>query len=90
MQCELSAEARNELAAMAYARWSEAANKLRRVKAASWESMSCFCLKADWPSFRAAMIETAQNEFDLASRLKAEICKYSPLVSEVNPLAKGE
>lgn len=80
MQCELSAEARNELAAMAYARWSDAFENLKEIKAATWESMDRFCPKADWPSFKEAMRQTAEKEFDLASRLKAEICKYSPLV----------
>jgi len=80
MQCELSAEARNELAAMAYARWSDAFGKLKEIKTATWESMDEFCPKLDWPMYHAHMLQTAQKEFDLAARLKAEICKYSPLV----------
>lgn len=80
MQCELSAEARNELAAMAYARWSDAFDILRKVKAMTWESEKKFCPKADWPNFHESMLASAQKEYDLTTRLKAEICKYSPLI----------
>ena len=80
MQVDLDAEARNELAAMAYARWSTAFETLKAAKALSWESAGKFCPKAEWPQYHASMLDTADKEFALATRLKAAICPFSPLV----------
>lgn len=81
MLCELSPKARLEIASMVYSRWSRAFDSLNNTKALTWESQHKFCPKADWPLFHKSMIEKAQKEFDLATELKNEICKYSPLVA---------
>lgn len=80
MQCEFDAETRLEIASMVYNRWCIAFDKLKEVKALTWESAGKFCPKADWPSFHSDMIKTADKEMQLATRLKDSVCKYSPLI----------
>lgn len=74
----LDAEARNAISSMVYSRWSEAFDTLKKAKAEDWDKV--ICPKSDWPQFHQARIEHAQKEFDLCSRLKANVCKWSPLV----------
>jgi hypothetical protein len=77
----LDAKARLEIASMVYSRWSLAFDSLKNTKALTWESQNRFCPKADWPFFHKSLIESAQKEFDLACKLKEDMCKYSPLVT---------
>lgn len=80
MQVELDAEARLELAAMVYARWSRAWDSVKAVRAETWESTGRFCGKEDWPGFHAARTKQADEEMALAKRLREAICPYSPIV----------
>lgn len=78
---ELSPTVRNELGAMAYARWSTAVDNLKKIKAATWESMDKFCPKSEWPNYHKTMIDSAETELLLAEDIKFAICKYSPLIA---------
>lgn len=80
MLCELDAIARNELASMAYARWSMAYDNYKKTKQLTWEQNKQVCPKSDWSSFHSQMIQSAEKELELASKVKDQICKYSPLI----------
>lgn len=80
MLVDFDAVVRNEIASMCYARWSAAFDTLKQVKALTWESNKQTCPKADWPLFHTSMLDSAQKEFDLASKLKDTVCKVSPLI----------
>jgi len=82
MIVDLNARTRLELASMVYSRWCQAYDKLKEVKALTWESAGKFCPKEDWNAYHLDMQFTAQKELDLATNLKDVICKLSPLVSE--------
>jgi hypothetical protein len=76
----LDAEARLELAAMAYSRWCKAYDYLKTIKAATWESQNKFCPKDEWPSYHAVQIQGAEAELKKAAAIKDAICPYSPLI----------
>ena len=78
----LDATARLELAAMVYARWSTAFNKVKEVKALTWELAGKFCPKAEWPKYKDSMLEAALLELGTAEQLKEQVCKYSPLLEQ--------
>lgn len=80
MQVDLDAEARLELASMAYERWSKAWETAKLVRAETWESAGKFCPKADWPQFHEARRKSASDELDKAERVKKAICPFSPLI----------
>lgn len=65
---------------MIYSRWSEAFDALKKTKSLTWESAGKFCPKTEWSLYHAEMIKQAEMEFELATKLKNDICKYSPLV----------
>lgn len=71
---------RTEIASMIYSRWSEAFDALKKTKSLTWESAGKFCPKTEWSLYHAEMIKQAEMEFELATKLKNDICKYSPLV----------
>lgn len=80
MQIELSAEARLEIAALVYSKWAQSFDAFKAAKTATWENNKQVCPKGDWPLFQADQMEYAQKTLDKWTRLKEEVCKYSPLV----------
>ena len=78
MILDLDAVTRNEVASMCYARWSNAWTNMKTVKAMVWDAR--VCPKSDWPEFHAQMLAEARRELDLAEKLKADVCPFSPLV----------
>lgn len=80
MQIELSPETRLEIASLVYDKWCKAHEAMKLAKTQTWESAGKFCPKADWPLFQARILKDSQKEFDKWTRLKDEVCKYSPLV----------
>jgi hypothetical protein len=77
MILDLDAITRNEIASMVYSRWVVAYENYKDVKNMQWDKS---CPKAEWPQFHAHMLASAQKELDLATKLKADICSFSPLV----------
>jgi len=79
MQCELDAEARNELAFMAYGKWTECIDMLKIAKEMQFDKR----VDGDKLSFELSKkecIRRAEENLAKAVRVKDQICKYSPLV----------
>jgi hypothetical protein len=74
MQCELSAEARNDLAAMAYNKWREAFENVQKVKAEKYDG------SPDWELLHRERLNNALNNRDRAQRVLDEIKKYAPII----------
>lgn len=74
MQCELDAETRMELAALAYKAWTIAYDTLQKVKKEVDDN------SPDWTKFHAIRLENAIAEKAKASRIFENIAKYSPIV----------
>jgi hypothetical protein len=81
MILDLDAKTRLEIASMVYSRWCEAFDNLKKVKTQTWESTGKFCPKGDWPQYQASMLKHAERELELAEKLKADICPFSPLAT---------
>jgi hypothetical protein len=81
MLIELDDAIRLELAAMAYKRWDLAYDALKNAKCLTWETSGKFCLKGEWPLFRASILAKAEKELATATALKNAICKYSPIIN---------
>jgi hypothetical protein len=81
MILNLDPKTRLEIASMVYSRWAAAFDAHKAVKAATWESAGKFCPKAEWPNYHAAQLQNAAQELELAAKLKADICPFSPLVT---------
>jgi hypothetical protein len=82
VNCELDAKTRLEIASMVYNRWCKAYDEIKKVKALTWESTGKFCPKEEWPLYQKDMLENAEKELALALKLKDDVCKYSPLVTQ--------
>ncbi len=76
----LSAKARLEIASMVYSRWCNAFDALKAAEKETWESAGKFCPKDEWPQYHADRKQSALTDFSIASQLKNEMCKWSPLV----------
>lgn len=81
MQIELSPEARLEIASLVYNKWAESYDAFKAAQTATWEANKWLCPKEDWPLFRAHQMEYAEKALDKWTKLKEEVCKYSPLVT---------
>jgi hypothetical protein len=77
----LDAEARLELASMAYSRWCKAYDEMKGLKASTWESQGKFCPKDEWPDYHRDQLTHAANELAKATRLKDAICPHSPIIA---------
>jgi len=85
----LSAIARTQLASMAYHRWCIAHDNLKKVKTETWETSGKFCPRGDFPASHKHRILHAQEECDIATALRDEICSYSPLMMSISQPKEG-
>jgi len=76
----LDAEARLELASMAYSRWCKAWDNAKIIKSATWESQGKFCPKEDWALYHADQMKSIEEELNKSFRIREQICKFSPLM----------